>query len=117
MLNLDGWVVGGWIEDLGLPTERAVLAHDGSVIELHRPPARRGRAGWTRTREGVYGSCGAEWTHDSGWRVTHCGHPTANYPFLAWSPQGMRMLHPSGRAFARLRDAQAAAERHVGGGA
>jgi hypothetical protein len=26
--------------------------------------------------------------HESGWRVSHCGHPTALWPWAVYSPEG-----------------------------
>ena len=28
----------------------------------------------------------------SGWRVEHCGHPTANHPWALYAPSGMMVL-------------------------
>lgn len=32
--------------------------------------------------------CSTHWRHDSGWEVQHCGHPTANWPYLLVDPEG-----------------------------
>lgn len=42
--------------------------------------------GWTRTDERPWSSkLKARWSHRDGWRIEHCGHPTANQP---WSLLG-----------------------------
>lgn len=52
----------------------------------------------------------------SNWRIQHCGHPTANYPYYLISPAG---LHPivseNGRAFRNLCAAKAAVACILGG--
>jgi hypothetical protein len=43
-------------------------------------------AGWTplpRT-----GKAGREYLHNDGWRIEHCGHPTALWPYLLIDPDG-----------------------------
>lgn len=30
----------------------------------------------------------ARFEHRDGWRLEHCGHPTANYPWALYSPAG-----------------------------
>ena len=32
-------------------------------------------------------TCGAIWRHDSGWEIRHCGHPTANWPYILIDPK------------------------------
>ena len=41
--------------------------------------------------------CGSRYRHESGWRVEHCGHPTALYSFELISPKGYAYLAPHGR--------------------
>lgn len=51
-----------------------------------RRPAVRERAGWSRI-SAPGDKCGALWRHDAtGWRVKHCGHPTANWPYYGLDP-------------------------------
>lgn len=39
----------------------------------------------------------------SGWAVVHCGHPTANYPYLVITSAGAQLFDPvTGRGFLRL---------------
>jgi hypothetical protein len=38
----------------------------------------------------------------SGCQIHHCGHPTANFPYLILTPGGRRILAPNGRGFQRL---------------
>ena len=45
------------------------------------------RPGWTRL-SAPGNKCGGHWQHDSSdWRVRHCGHPTANWPYYAVDPE------------------------------
>lgn len=56
------------------------------------------------------GSKGAIHAHrPSGMTVTHCGHPTANFPYYILTPAGEQILAPNGRGFQRL----ALAKSHV----
>lgn len=69
-------------------------------------PAMRQREGWRRlSRPGD--KCSALWLHeDSGWRVRHCGHPTANYPYYAVDPERPREpVGVHGRGFTSLLEA------------
>ena len=52
--------------------------------------------GWRRTDSGNLGKCGAYYQHTAGWTIQHCGHPTANWPYLLYSPEGV--LHLTGAA-------------------
>jgi hypothetical protein len=45
-------------------------------------------AGWTRTGGAPGDKSGAEWTHRAGWRLRHCGHPTAVTPWALFAPSG-----------------------------
>lgn len=44
-------------------------------------------AGWRRV-DGGKGKIGARWLHDAGWRLEHCGHPTALRPWALFAPAG-----------------------------
>jgi hypothetical protein len=50
----------------------------------------------------------------TGYSVQHCGHPTANWPYVGWAPNGAMILAPNGQGFARLKEAKATVERIVG---
>lgn len=65
------------------------------------PPA-PAPAVWERYgRKGV--TCGARHLHvPSGMVVTHCGHPTANFPYYIETPAGESIYAPNGRGFQRL---------------
>jgi hypothetical protein len=81
----------------------------------------RQRQGWEQLERG----CGGVWRHvSSGWRVYHCGHPTALFPYYGEAPDGGDMLlpggvwrpggpKPNGYAFRLLAGAQQAVEEHV----
>jgi hypothetical protein len=84
----------------------------------------RSRPGWTGRHEATKGT-GGWWEHiASSWRVYHCGHPTALWPYYGvpaghdgGCPQSKMMLAGGiglgGRAFRLLADCQAAVEVHV----
>lgn len=52
----------------------------------------------------------------SGWEIHHCGHPTANYPYCIYKPDGWRVLAPNGRGFQRLELAKQYTEEQHGRG-
>lgn len=53
----------------------------------------RARPGWRRTDD-TGQKCSAVWEHPTGWRLEHCGHPTALHPWLLIAPDGR--VHKSG---------------------
>jgi hypothetical protein len=55
------------------------------------PPTKAQAAGWQRVDRNP-GKLGARWRHVSGWTLSHCGHPTANFPWDLRDPQGKRVL-------------------------
>jgi hypothetical protein len=55
------------------------------------------RLGWQRVDNRAAGKVGAEWRHRDGWRLEHCGHPTALWPWLLVSPAGD--VHCTGGAY------------------
>ena len=64
----------------------------------------RQRPGWTRIR----GGCGGLWLfHRTGYRVRHCGHPTAIWPYHGETPDNAMVFAPNGRGFQLLAQAQA----------
>ena len=71
--------------------------------------------GWTReSRPGD--KLAGSWRHQrSGWRVRHCGHPTAIWPYHAEDERGRLVVHASGRGFRNLAQALGAVEQfHAG---
>jgi hypothetical protein len=68
------------------------------------------RAGWFVLR------AGGAWLHESsGTQVQHCGHPTANYPYVAILPDGRWLLSGGigmGYAHRTLQLAMEAVEKH-----
>ncbi len=50
---------------------------------------------------------------DAGWIIQHCGHPTANFPYMLYDQDGMPRLAVNGRAHQNLAAAKAAAETLV----
>lgn len=71
------------------------------------------RVGWTRND--ARSKTAAVYTHTSGWRVVHCGHPTALWPYYLLSPEGLELVASNGHGFRLLVDAQVAVERFLNG--
>lgn len=69
-------------------------------------PTARKVSGWDATGEGLR----RRFHHPSGWRIEHCGHPTANHPWDVWSPQGRRLRTEAGLAWSHLATAKEAVE-------
>ena len=44
--------------------------------------------GWTRTDPRPWTKLAARWEHTSGWKLDHCGHPTALWPWALYAPSG-----------------------------
>lgn len=65
---------------------------------------------WERYPGASGGTCGEMWIHTSGWKVQHCGHPTANWPYYLESPEGLWRIAKNGRGFRHLIDAKGAVE-------
>ena len=70
--------------------------------------------GWERVDPRPWTKTAARWKHPSGWELHHCGHPTANYPWALYAPDGLMVrtgaLHGdpgAGTAWRTLADAQA----------
>lgn len=60
--------------------------------------------GWVQTLKHASGK-GGRWEHPaSGWVLTHCGHPTAIYPYALHSPDhpGCAIVSHNGMGFKRL---------------
>lgn len=60
-------------------------------------PKELARLGWSKQpRPAGYGSAAwrSSWVYVSseGWELSHCGHPTALWPYLLISPNGTRVL-------------------------
>ena len=57
-----------------------------------------------------------KWLHESGWRVHHCAHPTAMWPYAIHDGNG-NLIHiaPNGRAFRLLIQAMRAVEELASG--
>jgi hypothetical protein len=51
-------------------------------------PREAERLGWIRTDPRPWSKCSARWVHRTGWRLEHCGHPTANWPWALYHPDG-----------------------------
>lgn len=47
-----------------------------------------GAQGWTRVDPKPWGKLNARWEHSAGWRLFHCGHPTAHWPWALYDPRG-----------------------------
>lgn len=67
---------------------------------------------WRRIA-GALGKLNTVHVHNpSGWRIEHCGHATANFPYIIYRPSGEGILAPNGRGFQRLDIAKAYVEQH-----
>lgn len=42
--------------------------------------------------DGTRSKCNARWRHRTGWTLEHCGHPTANTPWVLKTPDGQTIL-------------------------
>jgi len=77
------------------------------------------RPGWTRLNRSAK-DWAPRYRHDaSGWKVEHCGHPTANWPYSIESPMypGRLYVSCSGRGFGHLQDAMRHVEEFLAGNA
>lgn len=65
-------------------------------------PAAMAALGWTRTDPRPWTKLDARWKHRDGWRLEHCGHPTALHPWALYNPDGQMIrtgvLGPYARA-------------------
>lgn len=53
---------------------------------------RKARDGWRRIDPRPWGKCAARWEHVDGWKLSHCGHPTALHPWELRAPDGVMVL-------------------------
>jgi hypothetical protein len=74
------------------------------------------RAPWRRV-DGGTGKMGARYAHPAGYRIEHCGHPTALWPYALYGPDGQMILAPNGRAWRKVVYAALEVERRINGGA
>ena len=76
-----------------------------ALLDVAPPPSVPRRTNlpepWCRV-DGGTGKLGATYRHASGWVIQHCGHPTANYPYALYNPEGFMVLAPNGRAWRNL---------------
>jgi hypothetical protein len=49
--------------------------------------------GWTRVDPKPWSKLDALWLSSCGWRIEHCGHPTANWPWALYDPKGRMHLY------------------------
>jgi hypothetical protein len=52
--------------------------------------------GWTAEPKHKY-LAGRDYAHKDGWHISHCGHPTAHWPYILTDPSGATIL--TGAAF------------------
>jgi hypothetical protein len=78
------------------------------------------RRGWERMDPRPWGKLEARWQHTRGWRLDHCGHPTALWPWCLYAPDGAmyftgaRAGQPElGLAWGSLRDAMDYVDEHL----
>lgn len=77
-----------------------------------KPPVKIGMY-WRRIPGALTPNCGQRYVlemdgKDTGWRVIHCGHPTAHRPYYL---ENRTHTLVTGRAYAHVADAKAMAER------
>ncbi len=58
---------------------------------INLSPKQLQAAGW-RVLPRVSGHFGRDYEHAAGWRIEHCGHPTALWPYLLLDPAGEIIL-------------------------
>jgi len=81
------------------------------------PKARRCSlpAPWRRV-DTAPGKLSARYEGPRGYRIEHCGHPTANWPWALYSPKGELLVGRNGMAFQLLVYAAAEVDRLLAGG-
>lgn len=86
-----------------------------TLLQLEEKPAPV--PAWECVYRGAYGKCGNVYLHSaSGWTVEHCGHPTANFPYLVVDADGYSHTNPlNGRGFQRLALAKSYVEQQTKG--
>lgn len=70
---------------------------------------------WTRLSDAKDGKTRQHFTHDAGYDLQHCGHPTAIWPWQLIGPDGQLRLAPNGRAFRDLADVRTFVEGELAG--
>ena len=55
-------------------------------------PKQLAAAGWTRHLKDGFQYMAQLYKHTAGWELSHCGHPTALYPWVLLSPKGQLIL-------------------------
>jgi len=48
--------------------------------------------GWEPAKRHKSHLFGRDFTHKDGWKITHCGHPTALWPYILQTPDGRMIL-------------------------
>lgn len=72
-----------------------------SELRKRISPKEMAALGWVKEqRPASWGSAAwrSSWVyiHREGWQLSHCGHPTALWPYLLISPNGRRVLTGAG---------------------
>lgn len=65
---------------------------------------------WQRVDAGA-GKLQARYAHPAGYRIEHCGHPTALWPYALYGPDRKLILAANGRAFQNLKLAAVAVDK------
>lgn len=81
-------------------------------VRTHRSDGRKPRRVWQKTWSDSASGKFAVWEllDSDGFRVCHCLHSTALWPWYGETPDGSMILAPNGRAFQFLNDAKVAVE-------
>ena len=94
-----------------MPKRAETVVMMGGIEMVFRIGKRRREVpGWERLSVSD-NKCDQHWRHRaSGWRVQHCGHPTALYSVLLIDPEGFEVVSHNGQAFGGVRIARAMVE-------
>lgn len=76
-------------------------------------PTIRKVSGWDAAGEGLT----RRFRHPTGWRIEHCGHATARWPWIVTDPQGNDLPSPGGHHWGSLSAAKEAAQAVLDGAA
>lgn len=81
-------------DDGSINVEVPPMTQQRTLLDLGEPtgPATGIKAGWRRIDPRPWSKCRARWIHKDGWKLDHCGHPTANHPWALYEPSGRMVL-------------------------
>lgn len=53
---------------------------------------------WRRV-DGGQGKLGSTYQDGRGYTIQHCGHPTANWPYMLYGPDELMIMAPNGKCW------------------